>query len=244
MSGACWVIQFRRAERGGGPAPDQQRQRMRRRIGILDRRRNFRDVGFRVDQVVRDAHGIEDRLDDAHAVARRIARGRCRIVLQEPDHHADRLAKLDPDAADGVDGIEKAGVLDEGQRALVAIGEARRDADAFVLLADADELEGRIARNRPQQPAARDDVGHREDELDRARLERGNDARASQLDLILVLRQQIRIHRARSNAGNIRRYLTLLPHMRCINVPQTRCAPSPRERSERGEGWGEGQLEA
>src|SRR5206468_7079009 len=64
-------------------------------------------------------------------------------------------------------------------------------------------------------------------ELDRARLERGDDARAFQLDSILVLRQQIRIHRARSNAGNIRRYLTLLPHMRCINVPQTRCAPSP-----------------
>src|SRR5262249_57315455 len=117
-------------------------------------------------------------------------------VLQEPGHHAERLAKLDADAADGVDGIEKAGVLDQRQRALIAIGEATRNADAFVLLADADELEGRIARNGPQQSAAGDDVGHREDEFDPARLERGDDARAVKLARVAFRWQQIRIHRA------------------------------------------------
>src|SRR5262245_18558251 len=99
-------------------------------------------------------------------------------MRKQPDHHADRLAVLDRDAADGVDGVEKARVLDQHERALVAVGKTGGDADAFILLADADELECGITRYGPQQSAARDDIGHREDELDAARLDRGDDARA------------------------------------------------------------------
>ena len=76
---------------------------------------------------------------------------RVRIVLQQSDHHADRLLVLDRDAADGIDRIEKAGVLDQDQRALVGIGQAGGDADAFVLLADADEAQVLVVRDRRQQ---------------------------------------------------------------------------------------------
>src|SRR5262245_25372336 len=93
---------------------------MRLRVGILDRGTDFRDVGLFIDQVMRDAHGVEDRLDDAHAIARRIAWRSRGIVPEQPDHHADGLAILDRDATDGVDGVEKARVLDECQGALVA----------------------------------------------------------------------------------------------------------------------------
>src|SRR5215467_9426820 len=167
---------------------------MQGRVGILDRRTDFRDVGVFIDQVVRDAHGVEDRLDDAHAVARRIARRGRGIVPEQSDHHADRLAILDRDAADGVDGVEKARVLDERQRALVGIREAGGDADAFVLLAHPDELECRIARNGPQQAAAGHDIGHRKDKLDAALFDRGDDRRAFELNRIISRRQQIRVH--------------------------------------------------
>ena len=43
------------------------------RIGLVDRRLDLGDVGVDAEQVMRDAHVVEDRLDDAHAVARRIA---------------------------------------------------------------------------------------------------------------------------------------------------------------------------
>src|SRR5262249_14236546 len=43
--------------------------------------------------------------------------------------------------------------------------------------------------------AARDDIGHREDELDPARLDRGDDGRAFELDLLIVRRYQVRVHR-------------------------------------------------
>src|SRR5256885_12398452 len=73
--------------------------------------------------------------------------------------------------------------------------QARGDADAFVLLADADEREGSVARNGPQQSAARDDVGHREDELYPARLDRRDDGRAFELACVTFRSHQIRIHR-------------------------------------------------
>ena len=56
---------------------------------------------------------------------------------------------------------------------LSRICQAGRDADAFVLLADADELEGRVGGDREQQPLAGEDVGHRQHELHAARLDRG-----------------------------------------------------------------------
>ncbi len=156
-------------------------------VSVVDGGADLRDVRLLVDEVMGDAHGVEDRLDDAHPVARRIARRGARVMLQQADHHADRLRIFDRDAADGVYRIEKAGVLDQGQRALVAIGEPGRDADAFVLLAHADELECGVARDRPQQAAAGDDVGHRQHVFDAARLERGDDRRAFELDLVIAV---------------------------------------------------------
>src|SRR5262249_51875678 len=185
---------------------------MRLRVALLDRGADFRDVGLSIDQVMRDAHGVEDRLDDAHAIARRIARSGRGIVPEQPDHHANGLAILDRDATDGVDGVEKARVLDECQGALVAIREAGRDADAFVLLADADELKCRITRNGPQQAAAGYNIGHRKDELDAACFDRGDDGRALELDRVISRRQQIRVHaRSPTNADaakHRRRYLS------------------------------------
>ena len=90
--------------------------------------------------------------------------------------------------------FEKAGVLDEDQRALVAIAEPGGDADAFVLLADADETQIAIARDRPQQAGAGHDIGHREDEFDAAVLDRREDVRPVQFNLGLIGDRR-RIHR-------------------------------------------------
>ena len=86
-------------------------------------------------------------------------------------------------AADRVERVEEAGVLDQDQRALVAIGEPGGDADAFVFLAHAHELELLVRRDREQQPLAGDDVGNGEDELDAALLDGRDDFRAGQRDL-------------------------------------------------------------
>ena len=45
---------------------------MRLGVGLLDRRPDLGDVGILIDEVMRDAHVVEDRLDDAHAIARRL----------------------------------------------------------------------------------------------------------------------------------------------------------------------------
>src|SRR6185437_11324495 len=103
--------------RFGAPA-DQQRDRLRRTISVLDCRRNFPDIGIETDQVMSDAHAITDRFDDTHAVAWRGAGREIRLVAEQADHHADRLLVLDRNAADGIDRIEKARVLDQDQRAL------------------------------------------------------------------------------------------------------------------------------
>jgi hypothetical protein len=54
-------------------------------------------------------------------------------VLEEPDHHADRLPVLDTDPADGVDRSRKP-VCWIRLSALVGISEPARDADTLVLL--------------------------------------------------------------------------------------------------------------
>ena len=48
---------------------DQKRDRVRAGRGVLDRGPDAGDVRLLVDEMMRDAHGVEDRLDDAHAVA-------------------------------------------------------------------------------------------------------------------------------------------------------------------------------
>ena len=144
-------------------------------VGVLDRRLDLGHVGIDADEVLGDAHVVEDRLNDANAVARRFARRLVWIMLQQSDHHADRLLVFDCDAADRIDGIEKASVLDQHQRALVAVEQAGSDAHAFVLLADADQSEGRILCDRRKQSRAGSNVRHREDVFDAARLESGDD---------------------------------------------------------------------
>ena len=110
-------------------------------VGSFDCRLDLGDIGIHVDDVMLDAHVVEDRFDDAHAVTRRCARREVRIVLQQADHHADRLLVFDGDAANGIDGIEKAGVLDQNQGALIGIRESGSDADALVFFADANQPE-------------------------------------------------------------------------------------------------------
>src|SRR5437763_10436804 len=124
---------------------------MRGGMGVLDCRRDFVDLAVVVDEMMRDAHGIQNRLDDAHAVTRRIARGCGGVVAEQPDHHADRLLVLDRYAADRVYGVEKACVLDEREGSLVAVMKAGGEADAFVLLARACEPQLRAARERAQR---------------------------------------------------------------------------------------------
>src|SRR5262249_38288160 len=97
------------------------------------------------------------------------------LLLQEADHHAYGKRILDRDTADRVDRVEHAGLLNQEQRALARIGEAGADADAFVLLADADEARRLHLRERPPQAPAGGDVGDRDDELDAARHDLAND---------------------------------------------------------------------
>ena len=171
-----------------GLRPISSDDRLHLRIGGLDRRRDLADIGLAFDLVIGDAHGVEHRLDDAHGVALRLARQDARLLLEEAHHHADRQRILDGDAADRVDRVEHAGLLDEEQRAAIAVGEPGADRDAFVLLADAHE--SRIAHlcERAQQTFARRDVGHRDDELDPARLDLADDARAAKEILRRVAR--------------------------------------------------------
>ena len=84
--------------------------------------------------------------------------------------------RTDRDAADGVDGVEQARLLDQQQPALAGVGQAGADRDALVLLADADEPRVGLFGERPQQAFAGGDVGHRDDELDPARLDFADDA--------------------------------------------------------------------
>ena len=75
--------------------------------------------------------------------------------------------------------FEQPGLLDEEQRTPVAVGKSGADCDALVLLADTDEPRVAPLRQRTQQAFARRDVGHRDDELDPARLDLADDARAT-----------------------------------------------------------------
>ena len=108
-------------------------------VGLVDRRADFADVGLFLDVVVGDAHRVEDRLDDAHAVALGLPRHHADLLFQQADHHADRQIVFDRVAADGVDGVEQAGLLDQQQPALAGEGQTGADRDALVLLADADQ---------------------------------------------------------------------------------------------------------
>src|SRR6202521_2522106 len=78
--------------------------------------------------------------------------------FQQADHHADRQRVFDRHAADRIDGVEHAGLLDQEQRPPPAMSEAGADADALVLLADADEAQRRVLGERAQQAIARRDV--------------------------------------------------------------------------------------
>ena len=49
-----------------------------------------------LDVVVGDAHRLEDRLDDAHAVALGLPRHHADLLFQEADHHADRQLSIRP----------------------------------------------------------------------------------------------------------------------------------------------------
>src|SRR5262245_34954355 len=73
-----------------GPLSDQHHDWFALRIGLIDCRPDFDDVILLLDLVVPDAHGIEDGLDDAHAIARGLARWHAGLLFEQADHHADR----------------------------------------------------------------------------------------------------------------------------------------------------------
>src|SRR5262249_51313540 len=77
----------------------------------------------------------------------------------------------------------KAGVLDQDQRTLVGIVQARGDADALVLLAHADEAQRLVICDRTQQAGAGDDIGHRQHEFHAALFNGGQDVRAVEFNL-------------------------------------------------------------
>ena len=64
-------------------------------IGLVDRGLDLGHVGILADEMMRDAHGVADRLDDAHAVAAGVGRQPLRLVAEQADHHDDRLLVLD-----------------------------------------------------------------------------------------------------------------------------------------------------
>ena len=154
------------------PAPIRHRP-CRSPAGFLPRRRRRRsgDGGcpYRRKSAPRCAR---------HSVAKRAEP--IGIVLEQSHHHADRLLVLDGDAANGIERIEEAGVLDQDQGAFIAIGQSGGDADAFILLANTNEPQVCISRDRRQQPGTCGDIGHRQDVFDRACLDRGDDAAAVQ----------------------------------------------------------------
>ena len=123
--------------------------------------------------VVVDAHGIEDRLDDAHAVALGLRGMHADSFSSRPTIMQIGSAYSTATPRMALIEVEQAGLLDQQQRALAGVREARADADALVLLADADQPRSGSRGERPQQALAGGDVGHRDDELDAARLDRG-----------------------------------------------------------------------
>src|SRR5205814_1382140 len=141
---------------------------------------DFRHVQVFLDVVIDDAHGIEDRLDDTHTVALGLPRWHTGFFLQETDHHADRQIVFDRVAANGVDGIEQSRLLDQKEPALAGERQAGADADAFVLLTNADEPGIGQLSKRPEQAFAGGDIGHRYDELNPARPDFPDDALAGQ----------------------------------------------------------------
>src|SRR5437763_8315216 len=205
---------------------------MRGGIGVLDCRTDFADIAVVVGEMMRDAHGIQNRLDDAHAVTRRIARGRGGVVAEQPDHHADRLLVLDRYAADRVYGVEKACVLDEREGSLVAVMKAGGDSDAFVLLAHPYEPKLRVARDRAQQAFAGHDVGHGENELHAAGLDCRNDGGALQPYFFIGLHQHIRRHRLSPGYLSEKDY-TVIPVGASVRRAESRDAWSAAARTRR-----------
>src|SRR5262245_3821755 len=150
---------------------DKQHHRPLARIGVLDRRPDQAYVGVGLDHMVCNPHGIQNRAGDAYAVMFGLPRRHTWLLVEQPGHHADRQGVLDAYRADRVDRIEQSRVLHEQERALVAIGQAGADADAFVFLANADQPQARLVRERAQEALAGMDVGKTRNELDAARLD-------------------------------------------------------------------------
>ena len=76
----------------------------------------------------------------------------------KPISNADRLAVFDGDRPDRVDRVEKTGLLHQENGALVAEGQTGADRDAFVFLAQPDQGEVLVFRQRPEQSGACGDV--------------------------------------------------------------------------------------
>src|SRR5262245_27353827 len=73
------------------PPANEQRDGEGIRISLLDRRLDLGHVGILADEMMRDAHGVADRLDDAHPITARLGRQTLGLMTEQSDHHADRL---------------------------------------------------------------------------------------------------------------------------------------------------------
>jgi hypothetical protein len=198
---------------------------------------DFPHIGLPFDLVIGNAHGFQHGLDDAHPIALGLPRRDPRFLLQQAHHHADRQRIFDRDAADRVDGVEQAGLLDQEQRAPPAIGQSGADADALVFLADPDEARLGCLRQRPQQALAGGDVRHRDDELDPARLDFPDDAGAVERTLRCTNRCAHRCHR-RSSPSPVR-LTRLWRHSARFRVARQHCGCRrlAGARHSSGEGW-------
>ena len=145
----------------------------------LERRRDACFIAANGQSRVIDVHHVEQRLDDAHAVLVGLRRFAIGLHALQADHHAQPELVLDGDRANRVDRVEQAGMLHQQQRSCPGKREPGADRHALVLLAYADQAQRRVARDRPQQAVAGDDVRQRDDRRDAAALDCRDDVRAA-----------------------------------------------------------------
>ena len=127
---------------------------------------------------VGELHRVQDRLDHPNPAVAGAAWPEVRLLALEADHHADRQSVVERDGADGIQRIHQARLLHEKEGADPAIGHRGADRDALVFLADPDQAEVRIPRDRPEQAVARHEIGNRDHEADLRGLEGGQDSGA------------------------------------------------------------------
>ena len=94
----------------------------------------------------------------------------------------------DADCADGVQGIHQAGLLHHQNGTGIVIGHGATDTDAFVLFAHAGQAQIGVARDRPEQPVAGNDIGQCDNFADTGPLDQSDDPGTGRVGNGLCLR--------------------------------------------------------